>query len=432
MSAVIGPSVAVEDVAEMLGQPPAVVLPSINKALAVGILVADGATLTFRDSMTWRAITEAIPEPISRALHRQFGQLLLDRGNELQAAGHLVRGARQDDRRALQEMDRVVGKLLPSAPQAATDLAMRAVELTLPEDPARADRLVMVVRALTAEQRPQEAMTLIDESLAMPLPPLPRAELRCARAAIRAASGQPEEARAEAEELLAETDLPASIRDEATVVLLHALGELPDFAAAEQRAAKIISEPDMSSDMVLAAARALQATVRWNQGRLAAGLDLFRHAVSEAPAEEEQGPRLALGPRPGRAADRRRQVRGGVRPHPRAAARQRGRQSRTGLVGSPAAPGADTSRGGQDRRRRGRGRSRPPGGPPARRLAARHPRAVHARHHRAAPRRPGVGQPAARLGVRPADTTPDRDGPASAARSSPRRWRRHGTGPRPR
>ena len=290
VSAVIGPSVAVEDVAEMLGQSPAVVLPSVNKALAVGILVADGATLTFRDSMTWRAITEAIPEPISRALHRQFGQLLLDRGNELQAAGHLVRGARQDDRRALQEMDRVVGKLLPSAPQAAADLAMRAVELTLPEDPARAGRLVMVVRALTAEQRPQEAMTLIDESLAMPLPPLPRAELRIARAAIRAASGQPEEARAEAEELLAETDLPAGIRDEAMVVLLRALGELPDFATAEQRAARIISEPDMSSDTVVAAARALQATVRWNQGRLAAGLDLFRHAVSEAPAEEEQGP----------------------------------------------------------------------------------------------------------------------------------------------
>ena len=289
VSAVIGPSFAVEDVAEMLGQPPAVVLPSINKALAIGILVPDGATLTFRDSMTWRAITEAIPEPISRALHRQFGQLLLDRGNELQAAGHLVRGAREDDRRALAEMDRVAGRLLPSAPQAAADLAMRAVELTLPEDPARAGRLVMVVRALTAEQRPQEAITLIDESLAMPLPALPRAELRCVRAAILAASGQPAEARAEAEELLAEPDLPTGIRDEATVVLLQSLGELPDFATAEQQAAKIISEPDMSSGMVLAAARTLQATVRWNQGRLAAGLDLFRHAVSEAPAEE-QGP----------------------------------------------------------------------------------------------------------------------------------------------
>ena len=293
VSAVIGPSFAVEDVAEMLGQPPAVVLPSVNKALAVGILVADGATLTFRDSMTWRAITEAIPEPISRALHRQFGQLLLDRGSDLRAASHLVRGARQDDRRALEEMDRVVGRLLPSAPQAATDLAMRAVELTLPEDPARADRLVMVVRALTAEQRPEEAMTLIDESLAVPLPALPRAELRCARAAIRAASGQPGEARAEAEELLAEPDLPASVRDEATVVLLQALGELPDFAAAEQQAMRIISEPEMSSGMVVAAARTLQATVQWNQGRLAAGLDLFRHAVSEAPADDEQASPLA-------------------------------------------------------------------------------------------------------------------------------------------
>jgi DNA-binding CsgD family transcriptional regulator len=285
VSAVLGRSFAVEDVAEMLGQPPAVLLPAINEALAAGILVADGEALAFRDDMSWRAVTEAIPQPLARALHRQFGQILLDRGDELRAAGHLVRGARHDDKPALHEMDRVVRTVLPSAPQTAADLATRALELTSPEDRAHADRLVAAVRALAAAQRLQEAAKLIGTSLATPLPALARARLRSALVSIHAASGQPEEARAEAEEILAEPDLPASVRDDATVALLQALAELPDFAAAERRARQVISQADRSSGAVVAAARVLQANVKWNQGQLAESLDLFRQAFADAPAK---------------------------------------------------------------------------------------------------------------------------------------------------
>jgi DNA-binding CsgD family transcriptional regulator len=298
VSAVIGRSFAVEDVAEMLGEPPAVLLPAINEALAAGILVADGETLTFRDDMTWQAVTEAIPQPLTRALHRQFGQVLLDRGNELRAARHLVRGVRQDDKPVLLEMDRVVRIVLPNAPQTAADLAARALELTLPEDPAHAGRLVTAVRALAAAQRFQEAAKLIDMSLGAPLPALARAQLRSTRASIHVASGQPADARAEAEDLLAERDLPASVRDDATVALLAALAELPDFAAAQQRARQIISRADRSSSTVVAAARALQANVKWNQGQLTDSLGLFRQALAEAPAATETGTETGPGAGP--------------------------------------------------------------------------------------------------------------------------------------
>lgn len=287
VSAVIGRSFAVEDAAEMLGQPPAVLLPAINRALAAGILVADGDTLAFRDDLTWRAVTEIIPQPLARALRRQFGQILLDRGSELRAAGYLARGARRDDKPALREMDRVVRTVLPSAPETAADLAARALELTSPEDREHADRAVAAVRALAAAQRLQEAAKLIDTSLTAPLPALARARLRSARASIHAASGQPGAARAEAEELLAEPDLPRRVRDEATVALLEALAELPDFAAAEQRARQVITQADRSSRTVVAAARGLQANVKWNQGQLAESLDLFRQALAEASADGE-------------------------------------------------------------------------------------------------------------------------------------------------
>jgi predicted ATPase len=140
VAAVLGRSFGVEDVAEMLGEPPAMVLPAISEALAAGILAPAGETLTFRDGMTWRAVAEAMPDSLSRALHHQAGQLLLDRGDALRAAGHLVRGARQGDSRALLELDRAMRAVLPADARTAADLATRALELTSPEDPARGRR----------------------------------------------------------------------------------------------------------------------------------------------------------------------------------------------------------------------------------------------------------------------------------------------------
>src|SRR5215470_15413761 len=116
VAAILGRSLAVEDVAEMLGQPPAAALPAIDEALAARILVADGETLSFRDTMTWRGVNEGIPRSLSRALHSQYAQLLRDRGNTLQAAVHLIEGARHGDNRMLQELDLAVREVLPRSP----------------------------------------------------------------------------------------------------------------------------------------------------------------------------------------------------------------------------------------------------------------------------------------------------------------------------
>jgi DNA-binding CsgD family transcriptional regulator len=287
VAAVLGRSFAVEDVAEMLGQPPAAALPAINEALASRIFVVDGETLSFRDTMTWRGVTESIPRSLSRALHRQYAQLLRDRGNTLQAAAHLIEGARQDDSRMLQELDLAARELLPRSPQTAADLAVHALELTSPEDPGRADRVVAAVRSLIAARRIREAMELADASLAAPLSVEARSQLRYARLAILFLLSRPDEARAEAEALLAEPGLPDRVRDAATVALLRALGELPDQALAEELASGVIRRADQAGGLVLAAAKALRATLAWNAGDIAAGLALSREAVSGSP----DGPR---------------------------------------------------------------------------------------------------------------------------------------------
>jgi DNA-binding CsgD family transcriptional regulator len=306
VSAVLGRSFAVEDVAEMLGDQPASVLPAVSEALAAGIFAPAGDTLTFRDGLAWRAIAESVPASVSRALHHQAGQLFLDRGNAVRAAEHLVRGARQGDIRVLRELDQAVRKVLPGMPPEAADLAMRALELTPPDDPERGGRVVVAVRALLAARRLEEAETLIGASLSWLPPPAQQqaqqqARLRGARVALRGLRGQPGRVRAEAEELLANPGLPESVRDDVTVSLLQALGELPDLAAAEQRARAIARQAarlrgsDRPSGVVVAAAKALRATVQWNHGHIAASLDLLREAVSATPAEPSLAPyRLLL------------------------------------------------------------------------------------------------------------------------------------------
>jgi DNA-binding CsgD family transcriptional regulator/tetratricopeptide (TPR) repeat protein len=288
VSAVLGRSFAVEDVAEMLGQRPAVALTAISDALAAGILVPAGEALAFRDGITWRAVAQSLPGSVSCALHHQAGRMFLERGDAARAAGHLIRAARQGDRRVLGELDRALPKILPDDARTAADLASRALELTPADDPARADRALAAVGALLAARRLPEAAGLVETSLAIPLRAASRAQLRCARLSVLTLSGRPDQARAEAEDLLAEPDLPAKVRDDATITLLDALADLPDLSAAEQRARGIARQAtqargtDRPPAMVVAAARALQATVRWNRGHIAEGLDLFREAVSIA------------------------------------------------------------------------------------------------------------------------------------------------------
>jgi predicted ATPase len=79
-TAVIGASFRLADVAVMLGAPAATLLPYVEEAIAARLLRAAQDMLVFRHALVWQAIAEGTPRPVSQALHRQFGELLLARG----------------------------------------------------------------------------------------------------------------------------------------------------------------------------------------------------------------------------------------------------------------------------------------------------------------------------------------------------------------
>ena len=300
--AVLGDSFRLDDAADMLGEPPAGLLPLVNEALAAGILSAGGQAFSFRQPLLWRAVADVVPVPARHALHRQFGEILLGRGDSaLTAASHLVKGARRGDPAATAGLDQAADEVGRSAPGTAADLAVRALELTLPDDADRYPRLVRAADALTAAARLDEAAALVGDALAQPLPTAYRAQLRAAESAIRGLQGRPAEAGAAARTVLAWADVPGQVRDEAIVAQLQALSALGDDQRARVVAQDVLARPAEHGEQALTGALTVLGAICWADGQLGRGLQLCREAAQRAggisPDARHFQPLLALAAR---------------------------------------------------------------------------------------------------------------------------------------
>ncbi|MGV9601608.1 AAA family ATPase [Streptosporangium sandarakinum] len=69
--AVLGRSFCPTYAAELLGEPPAALLPALDEALAAGLLVVTPDELAFRHELLWRSVLETVPAPVRQALRRQ-------------------------------------------------------------------------------------------------------------------------------------------------------------------------------------------------------------------------------------------------------------------------------------------------------------------------------------------------------------------------
>ena len=279
-AAVLGRSFRLEDVAEMLGEAPAALLPLLNEALQAGLLATGTDDFSFRHGLVWQAITESVPLPARLALHRQFGGMLLARGGSAVAAGaHLLASARPGDTAAIDGLDQAAAEALGAAPATAADLAVRALELTAPADPARMQRSARAAEALAAAGRLADARNIARVALAQPLPAAAAAPLRCAISAILAADGHPDQADAMAESVLATPGLTSRLRDEAMITQLRARAVLGDTSRSRSLAEAILAAPDQHSVSTVAGAQLVLAAVSWEAGWASRGLGHARSAV---------------------------------------------------------------------------------------------------------------------------------------------------------
>ena len=295
---VLGPSFRLEDAAEMLGETPTALLPAVEEAMGAGIMTAAENSFSFRHPLLRRAVGEMIPLPARNALHRQYGQILLSRGESTElAARHLLQAAHPDDPASLADLDTAASRALRSDPQTAADLALRALELTPPTASGAVERSVAAAEAMAAAGRLGQAARIARDMLAKPLPPAAEARLRCALSAVLCAGGQASDARAEARLVLAQPQLPESLRDRALTAQLQALAGLHDedggLVADAIRAA-----PGQHDSHAVLAAQLTSAVMAWDRGEIAAGLELFhdaaRHGGGVSPDARDVQPLLAL------------------------------------------------------------------------------------------------------------------------------------------
>ena len=297
-AAVLGSSFRLEDAAEMLGETPAGLLPTVEEAMDTGIMAAADNTFSFRHELLRRAVGEMIPRPARKALHRQYSQILFGRGEVAAlAAGHLLQAAHPDDPASLADLDTAAVQTLRSAPQTAADLALRALELTPLTDPGALPRAVAATEALAAAGRLDQGARLAHDTLAKPLPPVAEARLRCALSSVLCARGQASDAVGQAEMALAQPQLPHGLREEALTAHLQALAGSGDGLAGPL-ADTILAGPKQHDSHTIMAALAARAVTAWDNGQITEALGLLRDAArygtGNSPDARHPQPLLAL------------------------------------------------------------------------------------------------------------------------------------------
>lgn len=295
---VLGASFRLEDAAEMLGETPTALLPAVEEAMGAGIMSVAENAFSFRHPLLRRAVSEMIPLPARNALHRQYGQILLSRGESTAlAACHLLQAAHPDDPASLADLDTAAAQALRSAPQTAADLALRALELTPPAAPGAVERSVAAAEAMGAAGQLDQAARIARDTLAKPLPPAADARLRCVLSAVLCAGGQASDAHAEARLALAQPHLPVGLRDRALTAQLQALAGLHDELGGPVADA-IRAAPGQHDSRAVTAAQLTSAVMAWDKGKVGEGLDLLRDAArygaGVSPDARDAQPLLAL------------------------------------------------------------------------------------------------------------------------------------------
>ncbi|MGH3787683.1 MAG: LuxR C-terminal-related transcriptional regulator [Pseudonocardiaceae bacterium] len=297
IAAVLGPTFTPDDVAEMIAEPAATLLPSLHEALAARFLACTAEAMTFQHDVVWQGILQSIPAPLQGALHRQAADMLLRRhGSVAQAAMHLIHGARRGDSAAIQILNKAAEATLESSPHMAAKLSMRCLEIMEPLDLRRVPLGTIAVQALIRVGPLPSAIALARDILAKGPTDGCTIPLRLWLATALMLHGCATEAVAVAQELMGASCLTTEVADHAQLIELLGLSAF-DHDAAGQRARTVLEQTGPQKNTHVSALLVL-AKARSNEGRVAAGLSLAREAVIRAedgwPTIWYDHPQLAL------------------------------------------------------------------------------------------------------------------------------------------
>jgi len=180
VASVLGREFTVTEVAAMTGQSAGHLAGAVEEALRAEMLAQVPAGLAFRHDLLRQAAYESLPVSARLALHRDAGEALLRTGAPaIRVAAQLAIGARPGDAAAATTIGQAAVMLTPSSPNAAADLALRALELAGDHDEYRPGLVLSAARALGLAGRVSEAREVGERFLASHrLPAAAEAELQ--------------------------------------------------------------------------------------------------------------------------------------------------------------------------------------------------------------------------------------------------------------
>ncbi|MEV0236708.1 AAA family ATPase [Nonomuraea sp. NPDC050786] len=121
---------SVHEAAGVLGVAPGAVLGQVSEAVRAGALVGEGDRLAFRHDLIREAVYGGLGAAVRTALHREAAAVLRSEGRPpAELAEHLRHGARVGDEAAVRELRAAAREMTATAPSAAADLMLRALEL---------------------------------------------------------------------------------------------------------------------------------------------------------------------------------------------------------------------------------------------------------------------------------------------------------------
>jgi DNA-binding CsgD family transcriptional regulator len=289
-----------DDIADLLGEPLASLMPQLESLLDAGMLRRDGDMLAFVDDDVRAARYCELPGPLRMALHRKVGNRLGARNSSTERiAKHLSLGSRPRDERDLAALDGAVCQVVDESPASGADAALRAFELSAPEDARLAGRSVMATRALLGAGRVDDARSLAGHAIDILGDGVAVARLRLVMSTVHVMASQWAEATMQAATVLHQPGLPDALYAEAKLAQLRSFMSEGNQSGMRSMVASIMSgDEGFSDDAALSAALVVNAQWTWDGGRPADATVLLRAAVDRADKVPSQvvsaHPRLLL------------------------------------------------------------------------------------------------------------------------------------------
>ena len=299
VTAVLGDTVSLRDVAAVARTPPTDVVARLGEAFEAQLLDEADGRVVFRHQLVHDAIYQHIPAPARRLLHREAAVALMAAGaDRLDVADHLILGAERGDEQAVAWLREAAGEASAQAPLVTVELLQRAEALLPDGHPAAGLVAAEVVQALLRAGKVAEASARAEAVLSGPHSPELDTPMRLALVGALALQNRAAEVIA-----LAQSSLTGSpgLRPQEQVSMLAqqswALTYTGDHRAGESVARQALAIAEQAGDraMTVWALTALLVAVG-RRGRYGEVLEHARRAASLA-ADSPDARSLPLQPK---------------------------------------------------------------------------------------------------------------------------------------